>query len=170
MPFEGGRHVRLRSGQARCRSSQRAGDTHKAPSLRETATGSDAKRRGWGDIPALCMSGAEGVADVVEAHLDGVEGIAVAAVLLDDVPLTAAVVGGGHDILPVEIAVADFGKGRAVFGGDLVVLHVEKRHSALEFAAPVDRIATAVLDPVGVGLALEVARVGFLVENVEYEL
>ena len=99
-----------------------------------------------------------------------VEWIAGTGVLFDSVPLAAGRSRGRDDFLPIEIAVSDFSVADFVIRQDSVVFEVDDGQPAVEPLAPGDRVATTMLHPVGVGLALQVARVGLGVDNFQNRL
>src|SRR5690606_4739365 len=100
---------------------------------------------------------------IPEALRDRIERIAGAGVLLDGEPRATGGFGGLDDRRHVEVARADLGVLGFALGVDPVVLQVDDRQAAGELAAPGDRVAAAVLDPVRVWFTLEVPRVRFLV-------
>ena len=110
-------------------------------------------------------------ADVGVALRHGVERVAGAGVLLDDIPLGAGLIRGLDDGLPSQVAVADLHDRAVVVGrADAVVFEVEQRQPAMQAADPFDRAFATGSHPVGVDLALEVGGVGQVVQMLEHRL
>ena len=103
---------------------------------------------------------------VAQAQTQAVKGVAWAGVLLDQVPFDLRSFTGRENRLPFQVALPYFGE--ALLGAvHAQVFQMDDVHAVAELAQPRDRVAAAVLDPIGVYFKGKDGWVALLAEDVQ---
>ena len=94
----------------------------------------------------------EAGAEILKRRAQAVERVAAAGVLLDGVPVHAALFTRRQNRAPGKVALADSCDHRAVFGDDFFIFEMNDRDAALAAAHHRRRVNACVPDPVEIGL------------------